>query len=822
MRISGVRIPKVVFLYIYFYTLDNYPRFITGRFMKVFSVLMLVVLSVFLLACSGGSSNSEGQVSSKGETPENQQLCPNDEQTIMDCSTAIPHSISASQIRSCNASGESYVWGSCDLSECESGYLVTNGKCLPENGTRDSDDKTVYRELVVDFGADSASTVFGNSSMNSLIVGPDTNFTTAESNGLNAISSDATEFYQGVTGGTIALVEGDIIIVTWFNNSDSTLTFYPLITFTDDNAPINTEGEPQWYIMKHDMGSSVNYLASGSTAESLYVITNAETTPGLTPTSEGNVSLISITTRSARPGLICSKIEVLRKVHNIPNTPQNLRQITSSVKPHFQIELAWDSVTTLGLETKYYKVFRDGEWIDKTEGTSYIDYNLEPGKRYHYSIMAVSEAMLESSVSNEIELTTAAMTLREGLLNPHESIQYMGAFRFPEEALGPSLWSYRNGGIALYPPGDPDDVDGDGDYRGSLYAFGFAGSDNPEQGNGSNYVAEISIPGPVITKDFNALPIAQQIGDFHNVKPENYPGAQLPASSGLVYLEDKDTFYTSFGDDYNVSFTKRLSHGSFSPDFSAVNGLWMVGDADDRLNPHTDAYIRWMMRIPTDWANTYTPGKTIISGGSRGGGTPMGVGMIAVQPWNDDGSVPASDSEIEFTTLVQYDINGSGGNQVMAGNLNSDSWSGGAWLQNDAGSAVLIAGTKMYGEYFYGFHDGTVYADIVHNIPTNHASVNTGKGGRGRSFRTMLVFYDPADLARVATGELPPNQIQPYTSMWIDKYMLVKNEHNPNYEYRLGTVEFDSVNKLIYVVERRVAWVGYDIIDVVHVFKLLE
>ena len=84
----------------------------------------------------------------------------------------------------------------------------------------------------------------------------------------------------------------------------------------------------------------------------------------------------------------------------------------------------------------------------------------------------------------------------------------------------------------------------------------------------------------------------------------------------------------------------------------------------------------------------------------------------------------------------------------------------------------------------------------------------------------MILFYDPADLAAVAVGQMGSWEPQPYATWNIDEYLL----DGPGYDYErgkrqlLGACAFDSANGILYVFERMVA--EDEEKCVVHVWKL--
>ncbi|MBU2611574.1 MAG: hypothetical protein KJ606_11630, partial [Chloroflexi bacterium] len=86
---------------------------------------------------------------------------------------------------------------------------------------------------------------------------------------------------------------------------------------------------------------------------------------------------------------------------------------------------------------------------------------------------------------------------------------------------------------------------------------------------------------------------------------------------------------------------------------------------------------------------------------------------------------------------------------------------------------------------------------------------NDYRGWWSAHFDTQFILYDPADLARVAAGELASWEPQPYAVLDIDEHLFF----NPSgvesdllgagvqRRYRIGDVAYDRQNGLLYVLE---------------------
>ncbi len=102
--------------------------------------------------------------------------------------------------------------------------------------------------------------------------------------------------YQQVSGGDRAYAQGDIIRVTWYNDSAAEVSFTPKISFNDPDRPISG-AEGDWY----DMGTTV--VGPYGTAFSEYTVTGG---------SAGIYSLVNVNVNyQNHQALICDKIELI-------------------------------------------------------------------------------------------------------------------------------------------------------------------------------------------------------------------------------------------------------------------------------------------------------------------------------------------------------------------------------------------------------------------------------------------------------------------------------------------------------------------------------
>ena len=264
-----------------------------------------------------------------------------------------------------------------------------------------------------------------------------------------------------------------------------------------------------------------------------------------------------------------------------------------------------------------------------------------------------------------------------------------------------------------------------------------------------------------------------------------------------------------------------------TPDFQ---GEWFIGNQD------FNSVNGYLFEIPNDWANQYTDGKPLATGRYRDGGwSGMGPAIFAYKPWLDDSGTPAAPgTRLVETTLLLYtsSYNTPSIERCLTGYQHPDEWEGGEWLTTSSGkSAVIFAGTKSIGaKFWYGFTnpDGPQYpcvaGDFVGQFTvcyladgspcppadlTECAGHNDARGWWSSGFEGQIIFYNPADLARVASGKMESWQPQPYASLSLEPVLF----HNPNHietdmlgvdvqrRFRIGDVAFDRANGLLYVLE---------------------
>ncbi|MGA1820596.1 MAG: hypothetical protein ACMUHU_06275 [Thermoplasmatota archaeon] len=382
------------------------------------------------------------------------------------------------------------------------------------------------------------------------------------------------------------------------------------------------------------------------------------------------------------------------------------------------------------------------------------------------------------------------LPIPENLIDPADLV-YLGAFRLPESSgTGPegNTWSWGGSSMTYYPGGDPEGPD-DG-YPGSIFGTGL---------DQYQYVSEISIPAPVIStgKDLTELNTAGTLQDFVDIRQGLFGELELPRV-GLEYLpkqggQSEDKLYFTWGQ-HMQELESGPSHGWFDLDLSDPDraGPWSL---EGQIKYNITDYI---FEIPSNWAAENTPGYRLATGRFRDGGQgTLGPSLIAYGPWNQ-GDPPAKNSALPNTPLIMYSsvYDDPGAERALNGYHHSDEWSGGSWLTTEDKAAVIFVGMKGQGDCWYGFQDGTVWPEEPPFPPE-------GPGERGwwsDSWIAQIIFYDPDDLAAVASGQMEPYEPQPYATLNINDLLW----NRPTDEIRpFGAVSFDRERGMLYAFEFR-------------------
>lgn len=414
------------------------------------------------------------------------------------------------------------------------------------------------------------------------------------------------------------------------------------------------------------------------------------------------------------------------------------------------------------------------------------------------------------------------------VVNPAD-LEYLGAFRLPGGEDRPQTFAY--GGNAMTFNLDGDSSGAQDGFPGSLFITGHDRLPYGELPDGSQ-VAEINIPMPVNSRDVATLPQAEFVQDFRDVTAGHFTEMEEIVRTGLLYLNNPITgprIHIAWGQHIEPDPTA-ATHGWFNADLSNPDfqGSWYIGGQS------WYSVNDYMFEIPETWADAYIGSRYVATGRFKDGGwSGMGPVIIAYRPWDANGNPPPAGATLESTTLLHYAASTETENieRSLSGYQHPDEWNGAAWLTTPSGkSAVLFAGTKSNGtKYWYGYVNpaGPEFPCVDQEITdfttcrmadgsscspqdfTECPTHNDYRGWWSAHFDTQFILYDPADLARVAAGELASWEPQPYAVLDIDEHLFF----NPSgvesdllgagvqRRYRIGDVAYDRQNGLLYVLE---------------------
>jgi hypothetical protein len=400
---------------------------------------------------------------------------------------------------------------------------------------------------------------------------------------------------------------------------------------------------------------------------------------------------------------------------------------------------------------------------------------------------------MKASLAASLFLLAEAAAVSAGNLLQPGDLEYVGAFRLPED---PGC-GYSGCGLTYRPDGDPRGA-ADG-FTGSLFIIGH---DQAQE------VAEIGIPSPAsLSGGVESLPRAQFIQRFADVTGGMFGDLEIPRSD-IEYLPDGGgTLWFVTGQHFQFETDAML--GLCEPDLSDPHamGPWRAGDVSPYLT------CDYLMEIPEEWSDDHLPGARLACGRFRDGGWGgLGPAMVALVPSEMD--LPPPGGSFGAYPLLMYGEPVEGSTELatdpsraMALYAEPDDWSGAAWLTaGDGASALVLVGTKAQGRCWYGYPNGVEYptsGDPADPIPEMPPWPYDDRGWWAEDFTAGFLFYDPDDLAEVLDGRMETWEPQPYAFMDIGGMLADPGiDLERSRKSLLGACAFDRGNGILYVVER--------------------
>ena len=356
-----------------------------------------------------------------------------------------------------------------------------------------------------------------------------------------------------------------------------------------------------------------------------------------------------------------------------------------------------------------------------------------------------------------------------------DRIHYLGAFQLPMDGdLEEEMFSWSGEAIAY------------AEERDSLFVVGH---------NWFTYVAEISVPNPMMSEIVSQLPMAEILQPLTNIRDGLFDRWDLEIPRvGLEVMDDD--LYFCWGAHYQ-DVEGLGTHGVHALDLSeeSADHVVLIGDHNYSTNDY-------LFKIDAEWREAFFDDMDLVTGRFRDGGwSGMGPALFAFS--SEDLKNGEMDEEIDAMPLILYSnsYEGDEGGK-MVGYSHADSWSGGAWVGSEVGSAVVFVGTHGWGETWYGFSNGVVYptsGDTDEEIPEVPEWPHDERGWWNDDFRATMIFYDANDLVKVSEGNLMADEVQPYAMIDINEFLL--GVHDETAMQYLGGVAYDAGQQRLFVME---------------------
>jgi hypothetical protein len=651
----------------------------------------------------------------------------------------------------------------------------------------------VQGTTLVDFGSSAPNNTFGLAGWNTVLKSNNLSYTALGNSGVVALSEiDEFADFRGVRGPSRQFTVGERIVVTWFNNSDETVRFTARISFNDANEPNEITPDGHWYTMRSfdDYRNTWAEILPHSTAKTAFNIAGSGVHQTNAAYSLVNINLaIEWGSTYQKPFLICDKIELLPDADLAP--PAQPTGLAASAVSDSKIQLNWN-VATDDVAVVEYLIYQNGAVEGYSRSNQFTSVFLEPEKTYAFSVTALDAAGNESLASSPAAAKTHVFKGASTVINP-AGLEYRGAFVLPED------FSWGGEAIAYFPDGNGGPSGPADGFPGSLFVTNL---NQPENG----LVGEVSIPAPIIlpAKNVALLNQAAIVTQPVNIRPANVNGWEYVDiwRTGLEFVPEEKRLYSSWSIHYTVTEEKHASISCCSATNLAGSpkfGAWYIGRSNQ---PPLDAMANdWLLAAPQSWADANCAGRNLLVGRSRDGGL-SGLGPTLYAFSKVGATPPAANSELPTTTLLQYgsvlEADDYHFPNSVAGYKHSDDWREAVWLTASNQNAVAMVGNKALGHNWYGYHGERMRHDwVIADVPYPefYETDPDGKGWRAHNRQPMIIFFNPADLAKVAAGQMQPFEPQPYSAFRIPKALFWGATHE------IFSATCDNQNRLLYVTE---------------------
>ncbi|THB79480.1 MAG: hypothetical protein D3926_10645 [Desulfobacteraceae bacterium] len=417
-------------------------------------------------------------------------------------------------------------------------------------------------------------------------------------------------------------------------------------------------------------------------------------------------------------------------------------------------------------------------------------------------------------------------------------LEYQGAFRLPDDF----SWGAR--GMSWYPLGDSGKgsllittsealrtPDGDACYEGLTGCRA--------------YYAEVTIPVPVKTGLWTALPLAAFLRSptpFDNGLAATVHDAHAFVT-GIQYVprqgsQGSDKVYGSLNEwypegDYGDDSFPTVWFSNL--DGSGAQGMFHVGPLDNPLY-HGRKMGDFLFLLPQWYADRYLDGRILVTGRSRGtpagdhpeltvAGGSQGPTLFAFHAWQSETPSGVLDARAMLYYRVKFP--GCAGPDVGAGGAPTDcdypgfsmcdTWNGACFIGNQAASAIVVLGHKGTTNCYYCDETGT--DPECHVSPPPLECIRYCSESRGYHcgpYSRQLLFYDTAQLGQAAQGSLSPWEVLPYQAWTPEDFYL----SGANVCGDVGGITYDPRNRRLFMIERGLGGYQGDNAAVVHVWQI--
>lgn len=405
----------------------------------------------------------------------------------------------------------------------------------------------------------------------------------------------------------------------------------------------------------------------------------------------------------------------------------------------------------------------------------------------------------ELSLAPETEGQVEVVESTPGGALTEADFTYLGAFMAPADDVGNSTFAYGGRAAAFNPHGDRDNAD---DLPGSLFVTG-----HPIENPG---VAEIAIPEPELHfGDTEGLPVADVLQPFADITDgramefigsRNVGGIDEFRYGGLEVVDGPTgpRLHWTAWQYYHVTDSDVPGHGHSSLDLAnpEPQGPWFL---DDYNMAETAGYL---FTAPTTFADNHLDGHRLVSGfqadtsGARNSWGPPFFAYTA-----PDLAEPLT--RLEALELVNYRYP----KRQLRGHDPASLTPGADWVTASSGAeAIVVVGNENLSGVGQHHENGDCESNGAHSDSSYPDS----------PYAPRIMFYDPADLAAVASGDRQPWDVEPYRSWNPMDYLI------PTCDWLLSSLAFDEQSRRMYVVQTQadVSQNIYAPVPVIHVFEV--